>query len=148
MLDIMLDEWAGLLLESSSSNDDPNRLPSPGELRKRILVKVKAAAQGKVLTGDNPTSSLPAIEQIRSSSSSSLDETIKQAPQMAKKSKILEALSRLGIYTKSYHFSSLRQPGKVHQTQSHVEIGSLILRRGVITYARVLLVREGLDGFA
>lgn len=111
MVDIMKEVWSGLLVDEPLSAIAPEeKLPSPGELLRKILVKVKYVAP-KPCEDESP-----ALQLVRSSSSSSSlehdavrpsDETKKK-----KKSKVLDALSRLGIYTRSYHFAHLSQPGE------------------------------------
>lgn len=110
MVEIMEEVWAGLLVSQPLSAYAPDqKLPSPGELRRKILVKVKYVAPTPA--GDGAS----ALQRARSTSSTSVSEddiSLARSDQKKKKStKILEALSRLGVYTRSYHFSSLSQPG-------------------------------------
>jgi len=108
MVEIMKDLWTGLLIEEPSQ--DCTVLPSPAELRGKILVKVK----GKPSNGITRTS-LPSLKQIRSVSpvSGSEDEqagSISTAKPKAQKKSIIQALSALGVYTHSYHFTGLSYP--------------------------------------
>ena len=108
MVEIMKDLWRGMLVEETSQ--DCIVLPSPAELRGKILVKVK----GKSLNGTKNANSL-SLEQVRSTSlvSASEDEevsSINTAKSKSKKKSIIQALSTLGVYTHSYHFSSLSGP--------------------------------------
>ncbi|KAK4137337.1 PLC-like phosphodiesterase [Trichocladium antarcticum] len=92
MVAIMQAAWGGLLLPAAE--EDAQRLPSPAELRGKILVKVKYAPPdgGAPLATDNG------------------DETPAAAAKKPKASKIIQALSRLGIYTRGVSFKSLTQP--------------------------------------
>ncbi|KAI9831912.1 MAG: hypothetical protein M1819_004634 [Sarea resinae] len=106
MVEIIEETWKGLLIDESfaAARASVERLPTPEELRRKILIKVK------------PASSKPPSEKARDVSSSSDDDVSvvsegkKTDKKKGAKKKILEALSRLGVYTKSYHFSSLSQP--------------------------------------
>ena len=105
MVEIMKDLWAGLLIEGAIQ--DSTVLPSPADLRGKILVKVK----GKPPTGMKDTGP-PSLKQIRSVSpvSGSGDEdpkSISTTKSKAHKKSIIQALSALGVYTHSYHFSGL-----------------------------------------
>ena len=125
MVDIMRHVWAGLLLDESSCAD-VDCLPSPDQLRRKILVKVRPAATSSSSKGAEdveamsrpqvpqpPPSPQPRLE--RSYSRSSVKEVDGrfgvEKTATTTKSKILETLGRLGIYTKSYHFSHFDQPG-------------------------------------
>ncbi|KAG7290515.1 hypothetical protein NEMBOFW57_000517 [Staphylotrichum longicolle] len=94
MVAIIQETWGDYLL--SELGDDIKHLPSPAELAGKILVKVKYAppeggspapvdGEDVPLPGDNP------------------------AAKKAKPSKIIQALSKLGIYTRGVSFKSLTQ---------------------------------------
>lgn len=107
MVEIINETWKGMLVDIPSRNS--TSLPSPAELRRKILVKVKYVAPNAM------KDSAPALKQSRSrslSDSSDAEETerIVKKGKKAKKIKIIDALSSLGIYTRSYHFKSLREP--------------------------------------
>lgn len=108
MVEIMQQTWEGLLLMHSVGDNDA--LPSLEEMRKRILVKVKAAPQGGSVA--EPILSL----DLKKSGSSSDDEPSgvdekSMSPQNAKsKSKIIDPLSAMGIYTRAYHFKKFNSP--------------------------------------
>ncbi|KAI0448360.1 PLC-like phosphodiesterase [Xylaria acuta] len=97
MVRIMNETWSGYLLPKPS--EDARYLPSPGDLRRRILVKVKYAPPG----GASPL----AVEDDEAR-----DSLPPEARAKAKKkpSKIIHALSILGIYTRGVSFKSLTQP--------------------------------------
>jgi phosphatidylinositol phospholipase C delta len=110
MVDIMRDEWAGYLVEEPNPNCDPEaRLPRLEELKNKILVKVKKAQQERLqpVPSNNSLTPTPSVDPGDSGQSGSEDE---RGGKKKKKSKIAEALGRLGIYTRSTHFSSFEQP--------------------------------------
>lgn len=82
-------------------------LPSPSELRRKILVKVKYVAPKAV------KDSVPSLQGVRSpplSSDSENQDTSGREGKEKKKSSIIESLSALGVYTRSYHFKNLSAP--------------------------------------
>ncbi|KAI0875749.1 PLC-like phosphodiesterase [Hypoxylon argillaceum] len=95
MVQIMNETWAKYLLPTPSA--DAQSLPSPGELRRKILVKVKYAAPG---------ASSPADEEEAKPSEAQANPKAK----VKKPSKIIHPLSALGIYTRGVSFKSLTQP--------------------------------------
>jgi len=104
MVEIIRDVWKDLLVDETSNPGTPDeKLPSPGQLRNKILVKVKYVPP-------KPPPESSSTQKVSSSSSSSSDDETEKDPKKKKKSKILDALSRLGVYTRSYHFSSFSQP--------------------------------------
>ena len=102
MVEIMEETWKGMLVEKAASAC--RQLPSPAELRGKILVKVKHVEPRLA-----QNSSGPVIRRVRSSSSTSDSEDLdaKESGRPQKKSKIVESLGALGVYTRSYHFKSL-----------------------------------------
>lgn len=105
MVEIIEEIWKGLLVRPLSSVCE--QLPSPGELRRKILIKVKYVAPEKVTA----QMSTPSLRRKKSaSSSSSSDDQGPDDAKKAKKSSIIEALSALGVYTRSYHFKDLSSP--------------------------------------
>lgn len=119
MVEIMQEVWSGMLLDDPPSDEVPSRLPSPGELRNKILVKVKTSRQSMPSKPDDGPPVPPKEQAKPSTSSSSSDEAPERSRQKPKKTKISEALSRLAVYTKSYHFSSFSQRGKVIRDWRH-----------------------------
>ncbi|KAI0394905.1 PLC-like phosphodiesterase [Xylariaceae sp. FL0594] len=101
MVQIMKETWTEYLLPEPK--EDAKSLPPPGDLRRKLLVKVKYAppdAPGPVTNEEEDKERLPAEAQGKIG-----------AGQPAKKpSKIIQALSALGIYTKGVSFKSLTQP--------------------------------------
>jgi phosphatidylinositol phospholipase C, delta len=116
MVDIMQEEWKGLLVDQAHETCNPEeRLPRLEELLNKILIKVKKAAPERV----GPASSTNSLAPVKSrtdgeSQSGSEDERSSQK----KKFKICERLSNLGIYTHSEHFVSFE--AKSAKTPPHV----------------------------
>lgn len=108
MVEIMEQVWNGLLVKPSASECE--QLPSPGELRRKILIKVKYVAPEKV-ADSAAKSATPSIRRKKSSPlSSDSDNHGSEDAKKKKKSSIIEPLSALGVYTRSYHFKDLSSP--------------------------------------
>ncbi|KAH6850231.1 PLC-like phosphodiesterase [Chaetomium sp. MPI-CAGE-AT-0009] len=90
MVAIMQETWGEFLLPEPK--EDAAHLPSPAELRGKILVKVKYAP---------PEGSSPLGTDGEEEASTAKSK---------KPSKIIQALSKLGIYTRGVSFKSLTQP--------------------------------------
>ncbi|KAH0443365.1 phosphatidylinositol-specific phospholipase C [Colletotrichum camelliae] len=98
MVKIMQDCWADMLIPTPDV--DAAELPRPADLKGKILVKVKYAPP----TGD-------AVESDENDDAAAGEATHqKAAAANKKKSKIIQALSKLGIYTRGVSFKSLTQP--------------------------------------
>jgi phosphatidylinositol phospholipase C delta len=111
MVDIMKEEWAGYLIEAPHEGCNPDeRLPLLEDLQNKILVKVKKAiADRQDLTPANTASTLsPMPSRVDTESIHSGSEDDRSAPK--KKVKICEALSNLGVYTHSEHFTTFEAP--------------------------------------
>ncbi|KAH8902538.1 PLC-like phosphodiesterase [Coniochaeta sp. PMI_546] len=112
MVKIIEDTWKGLLV--TSPEEDAKSLPAPGDLRHKILVKVKYAPNDAAHTAT--TDSTAAKLETPSTQGSEEDTTppgTATDPKGKKKkrpSKVIEALSKLGIYTRGVSFKSLTQP--------------------------------------
>ena len=110
MVEIINETWKGMLVDVPSGNCKV--LPSPAVLRRKILVKVKYVASKA------RKDSASALRRERSASSSESGDQGRPEPDVkkgkkgkkGKKVKIIDALSSLGIYTRSYHFKSLTEP--------------------------------------
>ncbi|KAI0104959.1 PLC-like phosphodiesterase [Nemania sp. FL0031] len=98
MVEIMHDSWGEFLLAKPGA--DAQNLPAPGDLRRKILVKVKYVAPGASPSADEEDAKdhLPPEAQADP-----------KAP-AKKPSKIIQTLSALGIYTRGVSFKSLTQP--------------------------------------
>ncbi|KAI9694412.1 MAG: hypothetical protein M1822_000028 [Bathelium mastoideum] len=128
MVEIMKEYWDDVLVHLPQYHDDPPDnlpLPSPRELRSKILVKVKYSPKpppskiesiSDTLLKDthelhlNSGAGTSLTETLSSSSYSSEDDEKNTATEKKSHGKILAALSRLGIYTRSCHFKSFAQP--------------------------------------
>lgn len=105
MIDIMKEAWEGMLLDiSKASEEEPERLPSPGQLRKKILIKVKWTPPAAGQESNNP------LDQVSTTAWSGDDENGAGGEKKKKGSKILQALSQLGVYTRAYTFKHFNQP--------------------------------------
>ncbi|KAL9637862.1 MAG: hypothetical protein Q9204_001709 [Flavoplaca sp. TL-2023a] len=106
MVEIIEQTWKGMLVQPPAS--ECQQLPNPGELRGKILIKVKYVAPERATKKVATKAGTPAMRRKDSSSSSS--ESDNQGSSDAKKDKkssIIEPLSALGVYTRSYHFKDL-----------------------------------------
>ncbi|KAL9059317.1 MAG: hypothetical protein Q9206_001540 [Seirophora lacunosa] len=108
MVEIMEQIWKGFLVKPAT--DECESLPSPGELRKKILIKVKYAAPEKVASRATTTKGRMHRKKSASSSSSDSDNQGSEDVKKNKKNSIIEPLSALGVYTRSYHFKDLWSP--------------------------------------
>ncbi len=113
MVEIMREVWAGMLLDDTCDDVEGDRLPSPQNLRRKILVKVRPAAATTTVKDDASSPSPTRRTESNTSQSSSDESNLQPDGKKVKKSKILEALGQLGVYTKSYHFSNFDQPGEL-----------------------------------
>ena len=104
MVQIMTDYWSQYLVSIPSDFSDETALPSLKSLKKKILVKVKYSPPEK--KSDKELEKTETKESVEKESS---DGEEGQAD-VAKKSKIIEALSKLGVYVRACHFNSLDQP--------------------------------------
>jgi phosphatidylinositol phospholipase C, delta len=117
MVQIMKEEWKGLLLEEPLEGWDPKfRVPRLEELKNKILVKVKKAS-AKTDVPSNTLQSPTPHHGLDDDASGSEDErlmppseTFPGAQRSAKKVAIGQALSSLAIYTHSEHFKSFETP--------------------------------------
>ena len=118
MVEIIRQSWKGLLVQMPTESCE--KLPSPGELRGKILVKVKyIKPEAAKKHAANESMRKPKLSRARSASSSSSSENqdaVEGEEQKRKKSSIIEALSSLGVYTRSYHFKNLTSPEAVLPT--------------------------------
>ncbi|WAO88600.1 Phosphoinositide phospholipase C [Fusarium falciforme] len=96
MVRIMKEAWEGLLVPEPEG--DPDALPSPDSLRRKLIVKVKYAPPGtEAPLEDSEDDDRPAPPGA--------------AAAAAKKvSKVIQELSRMGFYSRGVSFKSLSQP--------------------------------------
>ncbi|KAJ5153009.1 uncharacterized protein N7482_009487 [Penicillium canariense] len=102
MVDIMRDAWKGLLVEVQP-NLEADKLPKLADLKRKILIKTKSIpltkSEGKKGTPEAPTPEEPGSPPAGL-----------QQKKPAKPVKVLEALAKMAIYTRAYHFSHFDQP--------------------------------------
>ncbi|KAH9874030.1 hypothetical protein IAQ61_004658 [Plenodomus lingam] len=122
MVEIMNEYWKGLLVDLPLDPNQPSdqiNLPTLQELENKILVKVKRGHTKTAAATANPTTlqtPAPPLEQTVSHDSVASNETTSssEAPDGEKppapKPKIIDALSRLGVYFGGYSFKSLDAP--------------------------------------
>ncbi|KAI1614039.1 phosphoinositide-specific phospholipase C [Exophiala viscosa] len=105
MVDIIREVWSGLLVDFDG---DPQKLPTPESLRRKILIKVKWSPNTKPNESNNP------VDHVTSYASDDSTEegvaTSSDQKNKAPKVKVLAALSELGIYTRAYTFKNFSQP--------------------------------------
>lgn len=114
LIDIMHEEWAGIVVLPPLSPSEAI-LPRPGELRGKILVKVKYTAPQDVkqqkAEGDRASRDTVASTGNASDSPSDDDSEYARKPKQ-KKPKLLDSLSALGVYMRGYHFKGFDKPGR------------------------------------
>ncbi|KAK2070166.1 hypothetical protein P8C59_004685 [Phyllachora maydis] len=125
MVQIMEDTWAGHLVPRPAR--DADRLPAPRDLRRKILVKVKYAPPETAAAGDDDdddderpdtggtTTSDSDEEKGMAGPGSKAVPTAKGKRRKSKKkkkkpSRVIQALTQLGIYTRGVSFKGLTQP--------------------------------------
>ncbi|GAB1198898.1 hypothetical protein APSETT444_008228 [Aspergillus pseudonomiae] len=114
MVEIMEEAWKGMLVEVTPEKEATDPLPAPEDLKRKILIKVKyVAPTGQDKKEETPEGNGDELEALKQhanqgDSSSTADKPADVPPK--KPSKILEALSRLAIFTKGFHFSHFEQP--------------------------------------
>ncbi len=114
MVEIMEELWKDMLVDFPI--DESEKLPSPRELWRKILVKVKYVAP-EVGKAEAVKAKTPApVARSRSSSSSGSESLTDAQGKKVKKSAIISALGALGVYTRSYHFKNLAQPEATEPT--------------------------------
>jgi hypothetical protein len=129
MVELMTEYWKGLLVDlpmDPSQTSDAINLPTLKELEKKILVKVKRSSHVKpppAPATSNPTTlQAPApplkpttsAESIASSATEPEDTPEGEKAPPAPKPKVIETLSKLGVYFGGYHYKGLDSPGKFH----------------------------------
>ena len=107
MVEIMKDAWKGMLVDIEQQQAEQRehnikQLPSPAQLRRKILIKVKWTADSKTGESNNPME--------HAAKHSSEEENSEGQQEKRKATKILQALSQLGVYTRAYSFKHFSQP--------------------------------------
>ncbi|KAK7962166.1 1-phosphatidylinositol 4 5-bisphosphate phosphodiesterase 1 [Apiospora aurea] len=116
MVQIMKEEWAGVLVEKPFEDCPLDRMPRLEELLNKILVKVKKPVKPDAPA---PMATLAPVSTIDDDVSCSEDERGGSSSSI-KKAKVLigEPLGALGVYTHSEHFKSFDSPAA--KTPSHI----------------------------
>jgi phosphatidylinositol phospholipase C delta len=105
MVNIMKEEWAGLLIEEAHEACNPDeRLPRLDEMLNKILIKVKKVDQTKLDQVSTHSTLAPAPTRQDGDSGASSDD--ERSTKKKVKKGICKNLSDLGIYTHSEHFQS------------------------------------------
>ena len=108
MVEIMHEAWKGMLVDiSDMSVFDVHHLPSPEQLRRKILIKVKWTSASKDGSSNDPHDAQQASPATSDDERSGGKET---AAKKNKATKLLQALSHLGVYTRAYSFKHFDQP--------------------------------------
>jgi len=112
MCEIMHEYWSNMLAElPTDASDGEVRLPTLKDVMNKILIKVKySPPKAKSEPSALRLSRQQQLNGLASSLSSDEEDAEPAASQSEKPSKIIETLSRLGVYTRSYHFKGLDQP--------------------------------------
>ncbi|KAE8351334.1 PLC-like phosphodiesterase [Aspergillus coremiiformis] len=114
MVEIMEEAWKGMLVEVTPEKEATEPLPAPEDLKRKILIKVKYVAptgeQKDEESAKDNVDELEALKQHANQAYSSGSAHKPSDPAPKKPSKVLQALSRLAIFTKGFHFSHFSQP--------------------------------------
>jgi phosphatidylinositol phospholipase C, delta len=120
MVNIMKETWGNMLLAEPDGDALKHKRPSPNDLRKKILIKVKYIKPSDVPTqvpsnsagGDAAPEGKELAKEVKSEAKAAGNSELKKAAEKKnqKPSKIIQALSELGIYTRGVSFKSLSQP--------------------------------------
>jgi hypothetical protein len=119
MVEIMHESFGNALFTLPDAAEDV-ALPAPQDLLNKILIKVKYSPPKQEPHGKQPPDTaagdagrkMSTRGEVVDSESGSETEVTKQDSKgdAAPASKMYEALSRLGVYTRSFHFSNFEQP--------------------------------------
>ncbi|KAF1935716.1 PLC-like phosphodiesterase [Clathrospora elynae] len=124
MVELMNEYWKGLLLElplDPAQASETVNLPTLKDLENKILVKVKRGHSKPPMTGPTPTAlqtPAPPLKHTTSAESVATTSTTSSAeagPNGEKKTpapkpKVIDNLSKLGVYFGGYHYKSLDSP--------------------------------------
>ncbi|EFR02177.1 1-phosphatidylinositol-4,5-bisphosphate phosphodiesterase 1 [Nannizzia gypsea CBS 118893] len=118
MVDIMTEAWKGLLVEFTPEMDallakgDLNHLSNPGSLKNKILIKVKWVSPDKENTPPAEGSiEIVDLRTVGGASDGAQNKVVAGSTSTkTKPQKIIQSLSRLGIFTRGYTFNNFAQP--------------------------------------
>lgn len=112
MVDIMKQEWEHHLLDTPLHGYDPRwKLPTLGDLKDKILIKVKKASASAFSNGTAHSLGIPLAALKKEDPSSSDDDS-------SSKRKICKRLSDLAVYSHSKHFAGFSD--RVAKSPSHI----------------------------
>lgn len=107
MVEIMSECFKGMMVDVDTASDAA--LPSPKDLEGKIIIKVKYTPP-QATTATSSLEPTAPLSKVTTSSSNASEQSDVDAKGNTKPSKIIQALSRLGIYMRSYHFKNFDQP--------------------------------------
>ncbi|PYH41939.1 putative phosphoinositide-specific phospholipase C [Aspergillus saccharolyticus JOP 1030-1] len=121
MVEIMEEAWKGMLIEVTPEVVAARTPPPLEELKRKILIKVKYVAPDHEDKDEDPEEEekqvyLKHVQTLKQKGDlSSPTSTAAEAPDAAapaphKPSKIVQALSKLAVFTKGFHFKDFTQP--------------------------------------
>jgi hypothetical protein len=112
VVQIIQECWGDVLVPEPEN--DPAALPSLQDLRNKILVKVKYAPPGSSVEGEDSTEDDGSQPSVGSAPASPTKKQTPEGDQPQKKkekqSKIIQELSKLGVFTRGVSFKSFTQP--------------------------------------
>lgn len=122
MVELMKEYWGDMLVDlplDPTQASEEIQLPTLKDLENKILVKVKRVSHKPTDAAAKPTTlQAPAgqltPQQTNQSAQSEISSDSEAAPDKppAPKPKVIEALSKLGVYFGGYHYKGLNVPGK------------------------------------
>lgn len=120
MVQIMKQEWDGLLVDKPCEQCPDGKVPTLEQLQNKILVKVKKASHKleNVGTGTSSTLSPPYSLVVDDDGTGSDDDRPGSSAAKKPKVPICESLSALAIHTHSEHFENFESPAA--KTPSHI----------------------------
>ena len=124
MVELMKEYWGSMLVDlplDSSQASEEIQLPTLKDLENKILVKVKRASHKPTETAAKPTAlQAPAQlspQQTNQSAQTEMSSDSDPEKPPAPKPKVIEALTKLGVYFGGYHFKGLDVPGEQHLSE-------------------------------
>lgn len=102
MVELMTDYWKQYMVSLPDDFSDQTPLPPLSSLKKKILVKVKYTPPEK--------KSMRRAKRLSTENPEKNSEEEEDQVDPVKKGKVIEALSKLGVYVRACHFNALDQP--------------------------------------
>lgn len=110
MVDIIQEAWKGFLVEVPEGTAT-DKLPKLSELKRKILIKTKSTGLKKKDESGESLESKTTPDGPATEDSEETDTEVDGQQKPVKPPKILEALAKMAVYTRAYHFSHFEQPG-------------------------------------